>query len=341
MLPHEEKSPNVQLTASGEPVDEELDDHSRIVARRLREGKVVFFLGAGANLCGRPDDADWLGEEYLPSGSELATYLAENYAYPRGERPELLRVSQYVQAVTGGTVLYDELRGLFTRHYRPNSLHHLLARLPGHVRAWRDRGFSCRHQLVVTTNYDDALEQALAEAAEPFDVVTYVARGPLRGKFVHRPPSGPPTPIESPNQYRELSLDERPTVLKIHGAVDRDDPGGDSYVITEDHYIQYLAQTDISKLFPASLVAAMSESHFLFLGYGLADWNLRVILHRIWGEQPFEEQYASWAIQKNPSRLEERLWRRRNVEILDVDLGDYVGALARACTALSGASRSL
>ena len=312
-------------------MSKELDAHCRIVSRRLRGGSVVPFLGAGANLCGRPEGADWQTGSYLPSGNELAAYLADSYAYPSRERRDLLRVSQYVAAVTGGTALYDELRTLFASEYQPNALHEFLATLPRTLRAWREQGDRSRHQLIVTTNYDDSLEQAFAHAGEPFDLVTYAARGPHRGKFLHRPPNGQVVPIDEPNIYRELSLDERTVILKIHGAVDREDPELDSYVITEDHYIEYLAQTDISNLVPATLMAAMNESHFLFLGYSLGDWNLRVILHRVWGGQPFDEKFKSWAIQRKPSQLEERLWRERNVEILDVDLERYVEGLRQVC----------
>ena len=308
---------------------EELAAHCRIVTRRLREGRVVAFLGAGANLCGRPTDADWRDGQYLPSGGELAAYLAESYAYPSREVPDLLRVSQYIQAVTGGTVLYEELHDLFSRHYEPNDLHHLLAAVPDAVRRWREEGYDTPYQLIVTTNYDDALESAFVVAGEEFDLVTYVAKGVHRGKFMHRRADGTSQLIEEPNRYRELSLDTRTVILKIHGAVDRSDPSQDSYVITEDNYIEYLAQKDVSNLLPVTLMAAMSESHFLFLGYSLSDWNLRVILQRIWGELPFEDQFTSWAIQSGPSRLEERLWRRRNVEILDVDLAAYVAELDR------------
>jgi hypothetical protein len=306
---------------------EELDAHCRIVFRRLREGKVIPFLGAGTNLCGRPTGIDWRNGHYLPSGQELAAYLAESYAYPPSEGNDLLRVSQYVQAVTGGTALYDELHDLFAAEYEPNALHKLLAALPRSVRSWRDEGYSSRHPLMVTTNYDDALEQAFVAAKEPFDLVSYVAKGPERGKFIHEPPDEEARVIEQPNSYRDFSLDERTVILKIHGAVNRKDPDRDSYVITEDHYIEYLAQTDIANIIPAKLMAVMNESHFLFLGYSLGDWNLRVILHRIWGQQPFEDKFTSWAIRKDPSRLEDRLWRKRNVEILDVDLEDYVVAL--------------
>jgi hypothetical protein len=314
-------------------MDEELRAHCRIVARRLREGRVVPFLGAGTNMCGRPADADWRSGDYLPSGLELASYLAESYAYPQEEELDLLRVSQYVQSVTGGRALYDELHDVFARDYAPTSLHELLAALPAAIRNWREQGFSARQQLIVTTNYDDALERAFTLAGEPFEIVTYLARGPDRGKFVHHTSAGDERVIEQPNRYRELSLERQPVILKIHGAVNRGSEARDSYVITEDHYIEYLAQTDIANIIPAALMAVMNESHFLFLGYSLRDWNLRVILQRMWGRQPFEEKYTSWAIRKDPSRLEERLWRSRNVEIFDVDLDGYVTLLREAVLA--------
>lgn len=303
------------------------EQHYLHLSDLMAAGEVVPFLGAGANMCDRPDETPWELGRFLPSGAELAQSLAERSRYPARDGFDLLRVSQYVDAVLGERQLYRYLRAIFDVDYPPNSLHAFLARLPALL---REQGSP--QLLVITTNYDDLLERAFAERGEPYDVVWYEAKGGrLGGKFLHRPPGGEPVAIERPNKYTRLSLSERPVLLKLHGAVDRADPKGDSFVITEDHYIEYLAQTDVAKLVPATLMAAMQESHFLFLGYSLRDWNLRVILHRIWGELPFDEQFTSWAIQKDPSRLEERLWRRRNVEILDVDLKSYVELLWRDC----------
>jgi len=163
-------------------------------------------------------------------------------------------------------------------------------------------------------------------AGEEFDLVCYVAEGRHRGKFHHITPDGDLRLIERPNEYKALSLTERTVILKLHGAVDRVVPERDSYVITEDHYIDYLTRTDIAQLVPVGLAARLRRSHFLFLGYSLADWNLRVILHRIWGEQ--ELSYSSWSIQLDPKPLEEGFWRRRGVEILHARLEDYIDALA-------------
>jgi hypothetical protein len=121
-------------------------------------------------------------------------------------------------------------------------------------------------------------------------------------------------------------------ILKLHGDVNRADPARDSYVITEDHYIDYLTRTDISTLLPVTLAAKLHKSSFLFLGYGLRDWNLRAILHQIFREQKLN--YTSWSVQLQPHPLDQRLWAKRDVEILDVRLEDYVTALAEHVQAL-------
>ena len=301
---------------------EPTETHYRLLAKAIAEGRVMPILGAGVNLCGRPSGTAWQRGRYLPSAVELAAYLAGAFDFPAGELQDLLRVSQYVAVMTGSGPLYEELHQLLDADYEPTKVHTLLAAVPAFLR----RQGLVRYQLILTTNYDDALERAFRAVGEEFDLVSYIADGQHQGKFLHVPPDGDIRLIERPNEYTDLSLSKRTVILKIHGAVDRLDPERDSYVITEDHYIDYLTHTDISNLVPAALAARLRRSHFLFLGYSLADWNLRVILHRIWGEQ--ELTYRSWSIQLNPKPIEEGFWRKRGVEILHAPLEDYIDALA-------------
>ncbi len=86
---------------------------------------------------------------------------------------------------------------------------------------------------------------------------------------------------------------------------------------------------------PVKLAAKLRRSHFLFLGYGLRDWNLRVILHRIWGTQ--ELTYKSWAIRRSPHPIDQEFWSKRDVDILDVRLEEYVAALSERIQALPAA----
>jgi SIR2-like domain len=303
-------------------VSPRLDAHYRMVLRALADGRVVPLLGAGVNRCGRADGVGWNPGRYAPDGTELARHLARYAAYPEQSPADLVRVSQYVAVMLGSGPLYEELRELFDVDYPPTPIHRFLATLPGELRA---RGLQPRNQLVITTNYDDALERAFTDAGEPFDLVTYVAVGEHAGSFLHYPPDAEPVLIEIPNEYRALSLDRRTVILKLHGAVDRENPERDSYVITEDHYIDYLTRTELAGLLPVTLAAKLRRSHFLFLGYSLRDWNLRVILHRIWGEQRL--RYRSWAVQLDPEEIDCRFWEAREVDIFDVELEEYVDAL--------------
>lgn len=186
---------------------------------------------------------------------------------------------------------------------------------------------SARHPVIVSTNYDDLIEQAFRAAGQEYDLITYAADGETSGKFVHYLPNGRTKIIERPNKYDGLALEQRPAILKLHGAVDRRSGENDSFVVTEDHYIDYLTGKDLSSLVPVQLAARLKKSHFLFLGYGLGDWSLRVILRRIWGEQKL--YYKSWAVQRSPDLMEQKFWEERGVQVLDLNLREYVTQLAK------------
>ncbi len=280
------------------------DDEGEIV-KALLTGRVVPVIG-------------------LDGAGDLAEHLARAFEVPDDRPVDLARVSQYVATMQGSGPLYDELHARFEAAVEPGPLHRFLARLPALL---RERG--APHQLIVTTNYDLALERAFEEAGEELDIVAYVATGTHRGRFWHRPPDAPPRPIDVPNTYAtELDLDRRTILLKLHGAVDPlPEREWESFVITEDDYIDYLGRSELSAVVPVALAARLRRSHFLFLGYEMADWNLRLILNRIWGERPVA--YRSWAVQHAPSLLAQAFWRRFDIAALDVDPQVYVELLER------------
>lgn len=256
--------------------------------------------------------------------AELTTRLAERFEYPASNGDALPRVAQYIAVMKGSGPLYDELHAMFQADLPPTPVHRFFAALPPLL---RER--AAPHQLIVTTSYDLALERAFLDAGEAFDVVSYLAAGRNRGKFCHVGPDGTGTLIEVPNTYAtELSLEERTIILKLHGQVgNTEDREWESFVVTEDDYIEYLAQSEVASVVPVALGAKLRRSHFLFLGYTMADWNLRLLLHRLWGDQPLS--YRSWAVQPEPMPLEREFWRRRDVDVLEIPLERYVGALAR------------
>lgn len=333
--------------------------HFKEVVDAIAQNQLVFFLGADINLCGRPDsppesNSIWEPNGFPPSDSELAVYLdtATDCAYrmnvgcplcdskknedlPDGcplkqgviSRMNLEHVSQYVDLGEGGaTILYGALSSLFQTNFKANAIHQFLARLPS---VMRQKGYFPPYPLIVTSCFDRTLEQAFQEVDQPYDLVSYVG-GQHNGYFEHLAPGSPaPRPIKEPNKYQALSFQNWPVILKLYG-------GYRDFVVTEDHYIDYLAHRDIHDLLPAELLAILEENAILFLGYSLNYWNLRVILHRLWPEQPVNQRTPQWwAIREHAETMEKAIWHRYHSLPIDVDsLSEYIQELEQKISTL-------
>ena len=254
-----------------------------------------------------------------PDAAELTARLAERFDCPPDSSRTLAQAAEYALLTQGVGPLYDELHSLFDNEHEPGPAHAFVA---GLARFLREQGRP--RPLVVTSAFDGALERALADAGEEPDVVLYVALGGSGGKFVHLQ-NGRATLIDLPNAYTGLPLGDRTVVLKIHGRADRGpEREWESFVVAEDDHIDYVAGSDIAGVVPVTVAAKLRRSHFLFLGYFLEDWGLRVFLHRVWGRD--KVSYRSWAIVPGTGRVERELWRQRGIDALDIGLDDFAAA---------------
>ena len=248
----------------------------------------------------------------LEGAGDLAAELARAFSIaPDGV--ELARVSQRIATLDGPGPLRDRLHARF-REERPGPIERFLAALPTLL---RERGLP--HQLIVSARYDRALEAAFAHAGEELDVVGYAAEGPERGRFWHQAPGSEPRRIEVPNTYAtELSLERRTILLRVQGFADPDEARSwESFVVTEDDYIEYPGTGDLAGVLPVSLAATLRRSHLLFLGYELTDWGLRLLRCRLFPVAPLA--YRSWAVSTAPPPLARALWRRQDIEVMDAD----------------------
>ncbi|MGH9241523.1 MAG: SIR2 family protein [Vicinamibacterales bacterium] len=126
-------------------------------------------------------------------------------------------------------------------------------------------------------------------------------------------------PIDRPNEYDYRFLEERPVLLKIHGTK------GHPVVITEDHYIDYLADEAFTTL-PKRLLSRICNSHLLCLGYSLRDWNFRVFLRRITRNRTHD--FTSWAVVNSTDDEETTFWwERARVAIQLQELSAYAATL--------------
>ncbi len=301
-----------------------IDDHFGDVLKALLAGRLVIVIGSGVN------QANGVQEGSPPDLDAVAAHLARVFDYPADHRRDLPRVAEYVTLAKGAGPLYDELHALFDQDCAPGPTHRAVAGLAALL---HERG--APRPLLLETNFDRLLEQAFREADEDLDVVVYLALGRHRGKFLHLKQNGESTVVDVPNAYTDLSLEHTTVLFKIHGGIDSGpDREWESFVVSEDDYIDYLAQADISVVLPVTLAAKLRRSHFLFLGYPLEEWSLRVFLHRLFGRE--KVAYRSWAVIPRAEEIEQELWRQRGIDVFTLPVEQYLAELRARVEAEAG-----
>jgi hypothetical protein len=297
------------------------------IADLLMQGQVIPLLGAGVNFGMRPAGAtyDEAASGFLPSGAELSRILARRCSFPSQEEhdvADLAKVSSYFVETSARKRLRERLRKVFDRDYEPCGIHAYLAEVAAPL-------------LIVTTNYDDLTERAFRKVGRPFDLVVHPTDRKDVDASVLWWRHGATEPEAVPPNQLFIDLDKTTVLYKMHGTIDRIRGDWDSYVITEEDYVDFLARMTSQTAVPSLFMRHLRMRHFLFLGYGLRDWNFRVVLKNLKGVLPGradasedeEDDLVSWAIQYRPSELEVELWRSRRVKIYDVDINEFVKRL--------------
>jgi hypothetical protein len=314
---------------------------SEVIKEVINRNTVIPFLGADINLLDRQLDLDWNPDKsYPPSNDELAAYLNREYFSGNLDwfqcpicdhvpdvcpihnkniisRMPLGQVSQNL-SLRGTGNLADDLRKIAECKYKPNRLHKFFANLP---RQLENKAFSPASMLIVTTAFDSTLEFAFEEANQSFDLYSYIRTTGNHERF-------------ELNKYRfgEDKNSEKssyPTILKLYGPTTWITDNPDNFVITEDQYIEYLTcdSIDDPKIMPADVLERLRQSYNWFLGYNLSHWYLRVILHRIFKNNPRPPRNW-WVLLSQLGGLEEAIWMRKgHVDVFNYPLTSYVDEL--------------
>ena len=132
---------------------------------------------------------------------------------------------------------------------------------------------------------------------------------------------GDPVPISQPNQYGALPIDDRQKltrtlIVKIHGAVDGnrgDDQWNENYVVTEDHYIDYLSIKPITSSSTHPKILAKSD------GATVCSSGTRCVIGTSGcfssGSGGERLGAKSWAVEPDPDMFERELWSGLNVDL--------------------------
>jgi hypothetical protein len=283
----------------------------------------------------------------------LANWLADEIDFPSpdaGDRSDLAKVASFYESTNDRDMLRQRLRQVFGRKFTPGAIHRFLPRLD-------------RPQLLVTTNYDDLIEQAFQDAGRPFHLVVHPSDQKEYAASVLWWTPGADRPVAYTPSELPLSLTDTSIIYKMHGTVSRSSEQWDTFVITEEDYMDFLSRMTGQTAIPARFMLEFRRRRFLFLGYSLADWNLRVVLRNlrtrlpgqqrltaevrpggssdasaaavITAEPMLNESRRSWAVQRAPSNLESWLWEKRAVTIYDMNIEDFVARLEEQQTVQS------
>jgi hypothetical protein len=298
-----------------------------VIWNRIKSGKVVPFLGAGASLVGRQDGETWDPQHprFLPSGSELSRFLARESSFPSNDPydiDDLAKVASYYAIISGRKPLRERLHEVLNHAFNFGPLHAYLASINTPL-------------LIVSTNYDTLIEQAFHAANKPYDLIVHPSERKDIANAVWWWPHGALEPQVVPPNELDIDLEKTTVIYKMHGTIQRESQERDTFVITEEDYVDFLSRMTNNSAIPSILYEHFRTRSFLFLGYSLRDWNLRVVLKNLdrylmrtrRAEEEEEEILPSWSIQRQPSELECRLWEKRNVNIFNMPLDHFVSRM--------------
>ena len=269
-----------------------------VLFQRLRSGQLLAKRG---KVFGKSRDSFWsvlldnvadgectplLGPRatvgLLPSHGDLARALAREHAYPLAGGARLAQVAQYVATIDDVRLRKSVVRRLaagLKRHLglqpepadRRAGLSETAAEI-GWADLCRERdGLEIHHQLAdlelplfLTTNFDNFMTLALEAKGKR-----------VRRESVawHLPPGSQTGPY---HDFEPPAAAQDPVVFHLFGT----DEDLLSMVITEDDHLDFLARVsrDHEYLLPTSMVEALARNSLLFLGYRIADLDLKVIL---------------------------------------------------------------
>lgn len=193
------------------------------IQRASRENRLVIFVGAGVSM-----------NSGVPSWNQLTNRMKAELPNEFSEETDALKIAQIYKDSRGHKEYMDKVKDILLYNKAvTNSLHKsILALNPCHI---------------ITTNYDDLIEQELSKDFLQYHIVR-------KDKDIPQ--------MTYPN-----------TLVKMHG-----DYVTDNIVLTEDDYYNYKENFPLTRAFVQSLFASKL---ILFVGFSFADLNLKFILNEL------------------------------------------------------------
>ena len=207
------------MMGSEQCIEKIYDEERQLIQQAEREKRLVFFVGAGASIASG-----------MPLWSKVVAEIKKQLP-AEGDQEDFLKIAQYYYRKCRENEYTRFMRQLFQygKNLSPNPIHHELMKF--------------QVSTIVTTNYDDLLEETFRQAYRVVDVIRRdkdLAYGCAENK-----------------------------IIKMHG-----DFVYDNFVLKEEDYLNYSRNF---RLIQAYIKALIAGNTVLFIGYSFRDPDLKHI----------------------------------------------------------------
>jgi hypothetical protein len=280
---------------------------SRRLARRIVNGRLAFFLGAGAHL-----KRELSARAYYKS-------IAEEHGI---EESELQRAeaAQFIVDCEGRADAWISAKErLPTDESQTSLVYRFLAELPGLL---RNSGRNDSSTLwMLTTNYDVMLEKVFEKAQEPFHLFYYQVDGKDVGRFLHREPDGTIRVIERPQNVGSFR-DGAHIIVKLDGGIPYDPHFTETVAISPIDF--GISAGRLTSALPEAIRRVLRERSMLILGSSLKDPHVQNLVRWSTGTTRLTK---TWAAGLDWTSTEERFWSVAGVELLTCPFTQFIPAL--------------
>ena len=223
-----------------------------------RTDKLVVFVGAGVSQ-----------NSGIPTWNNLICSMMEELPSELSKENDVLKLAQMYKDSRGHKEYMDKIKNVLLYNKAvPNPLHKsIIALNPCHI---------------ITTNYDDLIEQELANEFKQYDII---------------------------REDKDIpQMEKQHCLVKMHG-----DYATDNIVLTEKDYFDYKNNFPLIRAFVQSLFASKLV---LFVGFSFADLNLKMIMNELQNILSEDMQRAYLLSYDTPDDITKKYFEEKGVNIL-------------------------
>lgn len=190
--------------------------------------------------------------------------------------------------------------------------------------------------LIITTNYDNLIERAVEALKLPYVVLT-VPSSSMNVVFRCSPgleighSAGLSNKIPARSFLIESASAPFVLIYKMHGCVsDPFSEATDAVVISEDDYVDILSGESCNgALIPVQITTSITNNQILFVGYRLADWNVRSMMMRVRDKRGPRADFRDYLVAPRAGAIDKSYYDKLGLTVCQDDANAFFAEVAR------------